>query len=120
MPDEIYEAHEVLGHDEYVEFTCVIEERAALDSQIKELTAGKKHLTETLVELMADTGCPKIRTPSWNVTISAPSIRKTLDREKLILAGVTVEQLAQGVVEKRVAGSLRVTKRKEGHVNTKI
>ncbi len=111
---EVYEAADELDQDQLSRLEGLLETRGLIDNRIKELTGDKKKLTEALTEILADTGCPKITTPDWNVTVSAPTVRRRLDREQLILAGVTVAQLTAGELESHIAGTLRVTRRKNG------
>lgn len=80
------------------DFESLVTMRQELSAQKKEIETEMKGINEEISGLMAGIESKAVLCDGWKVTLSE-SIRKTLKRERLLSAGVTVEQIESATIE---------------------
>lgn len=110
MTEELmdYSRHESLVASDFNE---LIEYRQKVYAQKKKTENELKEVNEEISGLMAGLDNKAVLCEGWKVTLTE-SKRKTLKKERLLSAGVTVEQIESATVES-VVTSLRVSEVKE-------
>ncbi len=101
-------AAEVLDQETFDEFDGAVTRYRSLDGKIKALEAKKAEVKVIITEIIEDVEHKTLLLDEWAVTKVAGAIRESLDRKKLLEAGVTVEQLEKGTVRKQSAGYVQV------------
>ncbi len=86
--DTVLDYRDVFPDDDAGPFARLLEDRIALTDTIKELEEQKKTLDTNITRLMTDIGSDKLRYGYRAVSIVQGS-RSNLNKEKLLLAGVT-------------------------------
>lgn len=90
-----YSRHEILVESE---FDRLISDRQQLYAQKKEWETEMKEINEEITGLMAMLDNKAVLCGGWKVTL-ATGLKKTLKKELLITAGVSVEQIEEATVE---------------------
>jgi len=90
-----YSRHEILVENE---FANLISDRQQLYAQKKEWEADLKDINEQITGLMATLDNKAVLCDGWKVTL-ATGLKKTLKKELLITAGVSVEQIEEATIE---------------------